>query len=364
MMGQVINALLAAAVTAPSGDNMQPWRFHVNLDEPSIVAEVDPMRDCSPMNVGGRMSRIALGASLENILRAALRMGLDAKLSPAPLPAMASVRWTGAGTVEPTPVNSVLADRVTNRKPYDGRSLPPEILEKLQQETPAIDSVTTHWIVGAERLKTLGELIGRADGTMFGEPSIRHSFLANVRFDAPADEAVDEGLSLNSLELSGSDRISLRMMKHIPDWFLKLAGASQVFAAKARHLITSASGLCLVVAPDHLEWTDLLVGRAMERAWMGLTAHGLAAQPMMSVCVLENIRENGDEALCLSLGRNTLCEIRDQFHSLVPEIGNGRPAFLMRFGFAEPPTGRTGRLSMTAGTTDCDAFAGDQGIGQ
>jgi hypothetical protein len=291
-------------------------------------------------------------------------MGLDAKLLPAPSPAMASVRLIGAGTEGPIPADSALTDRVTNRKPYDGRPLPPEILEKLLRETPALDSVTTHWVVGAERLKMLGELIGRADGTMFGEPSIRHAFLANVRFDAPAGEAVDEGLSLDSLELSASDRLALRMMKHIPDWFLKLAGASRVFAAKTRHLITSASGLCLVVAPDHSEWTDLLVGRAMERAWLALTAHGLAGQPMMSVCVLESIRENGDEALCLSLGRNNLCELRDRFYSLVPEIGDGRPAFLMRFGFASPPSGRTGRLSMTAVTTDCDAFADDRGIGQ
>jgi hypothetical protein len=34
----------------------------------------------------------------------------------------------------------------------------------------------------------------------------------------------------------------------------------------------------------------------------------------------------------------------------VPEIGDRRPAFLMRFGFAPAPSGRTGRLPLHAVT--------------
>jgi hypothetical protein len=62
--------------------------------------------------------------------------------------------------------------------------------------------------------------------------------------------------------------------------------------------------------------------------------------------VLENACEHGDAALVESLGRSTLAALRDEFRALVPEIGGWRPAFLMRFGFAPAPSGRTGRLPM------------------
>ena len=121
-----------------------------------------------------------------------------------------------------------------------------------------------------------------------------------------------------------------------------------VFAAKARGLVSSASGLCLVVAPDLGEEKDLDVGRAMQRAWLTLTAEGLAVQPMMSLLVLENVWEHGDAALLDSLGRGRLAGLRREFRALVPEIGGRRPAFLMRFGFAPAPSGRTGRLPLHA----------------
>jgi hypothetical protein len=98
------------------------------------------------------------------------------------------------------------------------------------------------------------------------------------------------------------------------------------------------------LAREDDEEMDLLVGRAMQRAWLTLTAEGLAVQPMMSLIVLENVREHGDAALVESLGPDTLAALRDEFRTLVPELGGWRPAFLMRFGFAPAPSGRTGRL--------------------
>jgi hypothetical protein len=175
---------------------------------------------------------------------------------------------------------------------------------------------------------------------------MRRAFLSKVRLDTAPGEVVADGLSSSSLELSIFDRWALRVIRRAPDRWLRLIGVSRVFAAKARRLVESSSGLCLVMARDDGEETDLLVGRAMQRAWLTLTAEGLAVQPMMSLLVLENACEHGDAALVESLGRGTLAALRDEFRALVPEIGGWRPAFLMRFGFAPAPSGRTGRLPM------------------
>jgi nitroreductase len=341
--------LLAAAVRAPSGDNTQPWRFAVDAEAGTIAVHVDAARDPSPMNANQRMARIAAGAALENLLRAARGRGWDAELEPAPAPALAKVRLAGRGDRE-GPEEDAIAGRVTNRRAYDGRPVPPGLLDRLAGETPEEDGVATLWVVGADRLGAFAPLIGRADALMFGEPSMRRAFLAKVRFDAAPDEPVADGLSLSSLELTGADRLALRLMARTPDWVLKLGGAPRVFASKARQLVESASGLCLVVAADGSEATDLAVGRAMQRAWLALTAQGLAAQPMMSLPVLENALEHGDAALRKALEGGRAPALRDELRSLAPEIGGRRPAFLLRFGFAEAPSGRTGRMPPSAVT--------------
>jgi hypothetical protein len=150
-------------------------------------------------------------------------------------------------------------------------------------------------------------------------------------------------------------------MKRMPDRLLELGVVSGIFAGKARQLVRSASGLCLVVAPDGDDATDLIVGRALQRAWLALTAEGLAAQPMMSLLVLENVADRGDRGLREALGPGKLDELRAGFRTLAPEIEGRRPAWLMRFGHARPPSGRTGRLpveSVLLGAGDPSPTAG------
>jgi nitroreductase len=341
--------LLTAAVRAPSGDNTQPWRFVVDPDAGTIALEEDATRDPSPMNAGRRMSRIAAGAALENLIREARIDGRAVELERAVRPTLALVRLS-SGVGETNRTGDVVAARVTNRRIYDGRPVPAEVRDRLVRETPDLGEVGTHWIDAVDRLPALARLIGRADAAMFGEASMRRAFLSKVRLDAAPGVPVAEGLSTSSLELSAAARWALRVMTRAPDRLLKLGGVSRVFATKARRLVASSSGLCLIVAPDDGEVTDLLVGRAMQRAWLTLTAEGLAVQPMMSLLVLENVWEHGDPALLASLGRGKLAALRDEFRASVPEIGDRRPAFLMRFGFAPAPSGRTGRLPLHAVT--------------
>jgi hypothetical protein len=347
----ILKAMIDAAVRAPSGDNTQPWRFRVDLERRCIALQLDEGRDPSPMNAGQRMARIAAGAALENILHTAALQRWTVVLEPAGCGDMWQVRLI-AGRAKPIPSgdgdDGPVSARVTNRRLYDPRPVSREVLDRLERETPPLAGVSTGWIVDRGRLASLARLIGRADALMFGEPSMRRAFLSQVRFDAPPATRVSEGLSLAALELTAADRLALRVMKRIPDRVFPVALFARVFAAKARQLVEHASGLCLVVASDDREPTDLVVGRVMERAWLALTTCGLAVQPMMSLLVLENVLGLGPPALVAALGRDRLTALAGDFRCLVPEIGDQRPAFLMRFGFAPAPSGRTGRRPLSS----------------
>jgi hypothetical protein len=297
---------------------------------------------------------MAVGAALENLLRAAESLGWSTELEEPGDSACAVVRLSdfhrNTAVIDPA-----IAARVTNRRPYDGRPLPPEVIAELRRRTPQLNGVRTHWIHERDRIRLLASLIGRADALMLGEPSMRRAFLENVRFDASWDAEVEQGLPLASLELSAADRVGLRMMRRIPNWLLKAAGVRHKFFAAARKLVASASGLCVVVEEHGTPQSEVLAGRALQRAWLALTAQGLAVQPMMSLAILESVVCRGSAELLASLGREKAVALAEELRASAPEIGGGNTAFIMRFGFAPPPTARTGRLppeTSVAGTSN------------
>lgn len=346
-------ALLEAAARAPSGDNTQPWRFVVDEAARVVSIELDGGRDPSPMNAGQRMARIAVGAAAENLLRAAALLGMEAEPATDGPAGRLVVRLPRAEG-RPGRVEGPLLERVTNRRPYDARPVPPEVLAALSGLEP-VPGTRVHWVTDRRRLEPWARLIGRADAAMFREPSIRAAFLKNVRFDAPPGEPVAVGLSLGALELSAADRMALALMTKLPDGLFRVLGLGGVFATKARALVASSSGLCVVCATDRRPETDVAVGRAMQRCWLGLTERGLAAQPMMSLAILDNILEHGTAELAASLGRGRVETLLAESRSLLPEMGGGRAAFVLRFGYAPPPTGRTGRRGLEELVAEVDA---------
>lgn len=343
--------LIEAAVRAPSGDNLQPWRFVVDPDACRIDVFVDETRDPSPMNAGQRMSRIAVGAAVENLVRCARSRGFDVK-SQIELQGETAVAVHLSLSGSPISENlcdPAINDRVTNRRPYKNRPLPPETCSVLQRQTPAREGVRTHWIFDRSRISALARLIGEGDGIMFGEPSIRHAFLENVRFDLPADCEAEEGLPLGTLELAKADQFALRLLPYLPNWLFGLLGVRRKLAASAGRLVDSASGVCLLDQCELTPQMDILVGRAMQSAWLALTAEGMATQPMMSLVVLDNMICR--DALPVSLKRSKVSSVLERFRELVPEMESAHPAFVMRFGFAKSASVRTSRLPLEANTS-------------
>jgi hypothetical protein len=79
---------------------------------------------------------------------------------------------------------------------------------------------------------------------------------------------------------------------------------------------------------------------------------------MMSVAIMENILRHGSPELLRSVGRKQAESVVADFRRLAPETGKDRLTFIMRFGYAQPPTCRTGRLPLEACST-CSRTACD-----
>jgi hypothetical protein len=283
------------------------------------------------------MARIALGAAVQNIACCAQLCEMATELMVAE---SVSVRLDHSQP-QTIKIPSKLTQRVTNRRLYDARKVDLAELPDLQRTAPT-KTARAVWMCDRNSLSALSRLIAECDALMFSMQAVRRAFLENVRFDRPPNEPVDAGLSLGSLELAAGERMGMSMVGTIPDSLYGIMGLRRAFFRKAQSLIESASGVCLVTATGDAPATDIEVGRQMESAWLSLTELGFAAQPMMSLPVLENMALHNHAVISDKVRTRTI-ELSGQLKRLAEIPGDQRIAAILRFGFAPPPSGRTGR---------------------
>tara|TARA_R110002049_G_scaffold285698_3_gene466862 strand:- start:5328 stop:6374 length:1047 start_codon:yes stop_codon:yes gene_type:complete len=341
-MDTAIDTLLQAARLAPSGDNTQPWNFVASRAENRIQIIGNSARDPSPMNSGNRMTRIAIGAALENMCQTAEINQWNHSVEYGDDSASLWLEQPYQGS----DLDPAISERVSNRRTYNRQEASPSLIDQLKENVAPEGDASACWITEDDDRKQLCELIAQADSLMLSNKTIRDAFLEKVRFDQPVDAEVDEGLSLGCLELATAERVGMRAMRWIPDRLLKLGGIKRTLRETAFKLATSASGFCVVMCPSEETPGDYRIGRVFQRAWLEITRQKLASQPMMSLMVLRNIRENGAPSLNQQLGSESIKSLLDRFQSLKPLSGNGAPCAMLRYGFADDPSTRVGRLSI------------------
>lgn len=346
MNKSALDTLVEAAVLAPSGDNTQPWQFEINREAGTISVGINPTRDRSPMNAAQRMARIAIGAAIENMVQTSKANQWLLDIQPEAQDATIRVRLSQP--LPPGTIPEVLRRRVTNRRVYQKRALDPSVLTSLTEGNPAetADGARPLWLTAPDQLATLTEFIARADRLILSNQQIRNAFLSKVRFDQQPNETVDMGLSLGTLEVTPVERTLLRLMQWLPDAVIKGLGAGRTFYSVASRLAGSAAAICVVLTDHNDNQSDIAAGRCWQRVWLRVADAGLAAQPMMSLLVLQNISDNGDSKLQMELGRKKVQDLLNQFNGFIKSLAPGRPAALMRVGYALAPTARTGRLPL------------------
>jgi hypothetical protein len=342
LLKEPFRTLIAAAILAPSGDNTQPWRFEIDEERTSIKVCVDTRRDSSPMNSGQRMARIACGAAIENILQVARFNDWEAAIELHNSPVeIATIRISGDLSAHGS-IEARFRNRYTNRRAYNAIPASQTTMQCLIDSVQAAAETALIWITQGNSLKAITDIIAQSDALMFGDPIFRQAFLANVRFDRPAAEQVQEGLSIGSLGLTRIERMALSHIELLPIVELRSWVMRRATGSKAKRLIRSASGLCFITSYENSVSADVAVGRMMQRSWLSLTEQHFAVQPMMSLPVL------------LSATSFTSFPKHDQVEALAKQakailgIPRGQNiAAILRFGYANDPIpSRTGRREL------------------
>ncbi|BFO18553.1 hypothetical protein SHKM778_49410 [Streptomyces sp. KM77-8] len=133
-----VQALLAAAVAAPSIHNTQPWRFGLDPDSRSILVRVDRRRQLPTTDPQLRAQYLSVGAAVFNLRVAAEHLGWHpvVRLCPAgeDPDVLATVRLTGAalpGQPSLRALHAAIERRHTSRMPFTGRPVPDSIVGEM-----------------------------------------------------------------------------------------------------------------------------------------------------------------------------------------------------------------------------------------
>ena len=277
-----IELVVDAARRAPSGGNVQPWRFEA--DEKEIRFFMNPERSSS-MDVAYRGTYVALGAALFNarVQAASLKVLGPVKLFPEGLPShhVATMQLGSAGDVGIEPLREFLHSRASNRRmgqpaPVDVKTV--QILKRgVEQEGAQL-----HFATDRAQIDAGADLLAASDRLRFLLPTVHREMLAEVKW--PGRDSLEEGLDIRTLEMDPGGYAAMDLlsrpdvMGHLADW---RAGSALGMRTKAS--IMTSSALAVVTVPRADPTWYVRGGAAMERFWLTCDMHGLAVQPTLPV---------------------------------------------------------------------------------
>ncbi len=281
-MADPIDVIVDAARWAPSGGNIQPWRFEADANQ--IRMYLVPERTTT-MDVRHRGSYVAIGAALFNarVAAASLKNLGERQLFPEGSPSH-HVATLLDGGVDGLRDRATCTRRCGRGWPTARSVTPNRSTTRSSSCSPGVSNGKGHGCAWRDpaRIDALAELLAESDRIRFLLPKLHEEMVGELRF--PGQDSLDEGLDVRTLELSPPEMAALELlrrpdvMEHLADW-----RAGQGLGARTRAMVGSSSALAVVTVPRSDPAWYVRGGAAVERMWLTAEQHGLAVQPVSPV---------------------------------------------------------------------------------
>ena len=340
-----VEHIVDAARRAPSGGNVQPWRFEADGEE--IRFYMVPERSNSSMDVRHRGSYVGIGASLFNarVAASSLKSLGSIKLFPEGWPSHHVVTMR-LGNLTDAEI-SVLHPRVSSRSANRRLGSPSGIAEPtVQLLTRGVEreGARLHFVTDRHRIDELAEVLAESDRLRFLIPNVHQEMLRELRW--PGRDSIEEGMDVRTLEMDPSGFAALELlgrsdvMGHLGEW-----RAGKALGARTRVMVGSSSALALITVPRCDPMWYVRGGSAVERFWLSAEMHGLAVQPVSPVFLYAV-----DEEDLLGLGGerylDEMFRLSERFNGLWDLNEGETMVMVMRVLHAAPPSVRSARLPL------------------
>lgn len=293
---QTVRAIVAAACTAPSGGNMQPWRWVYEDD--ALRLFLDRSRAVSLLDFQRTAGIMALGAAAETAVLAAHRAGLEVALSlvlepvdgpsgaSGPDPEIARLRLGVPAGAEAEPHdNDALAEaierRETNRRPGARRSIPADQVAALQAVVASLPGARLQLLTEPPALDAIAPLLGACDRIRMTSSALHADMMGEVRFTTEDAVRTRDGVDLRTLDLPLPMQWVVKSLRsqRVVRAITALTGGKALEATGIQP-VSSAGAVGLITMPGATPRDYFAGGRALQRLWLRVTQLGMAMQPM------------------------------------------------------------------------------------
>jgi molybdopterin/thiamine biosynthesis adenylyltransferase len=338
----VVGAVVAAAIRAPSGGNAQPW--HIETTRDAVIVRLAPEHK-STMDIGFRASAVAVGAAVFNARVAAAAKGVLGPVefaeSDGQSPLRAVVRLTGDGDPGLARLYPALARRETNRHHGTPTVLSAATVELLQSAASR-EGARLELLTARQDIERAARLLAAADRIRYLTPRLHADMASELRW--PGDESLDSGINVRSLELDAAELLTLDILRR-PEVMSMLAewDAGAALGADTSTRLAASSALAVVSARGRSLADYARGGSAVESVWITAQDQALAVQPISPVFLYAH---GDDELRQLSpTFAATLRDLRFEFRGLARTAPEEAQVLVLRLAEAPPPSVRSRRRS-------------------
>lgn len=341
-----VEQILELARWAPSGDNMQTWRFEIAAPAHLVVHAYDT-RDHCVYDLDGHPSQIAFGTLLETIAIAASGHGLRADIARRPegrdTHPVFDVRFINDPAIVRSPLIEVIDKRSVQRRPMKTTPLTSEH-KRLLAATVAPDYELTWLETHAQKWQAAKLMFNNARLRLtMPEAFETHRSIIDWENRTHSPDKVPAGalgVDAMTLHLMKWAMVSWRRMNTVNTlmgtWAPRLQMDLAPGMACAAHFVLKAKR-----APQSID-DYVAAGRALQRFWLTMTTLGLYMQPEMTPLIFSKYAREGTrftqqaklEGAARALQRETEALIFNDSLS---------PVYMGRLGYGPPPAARSVR---------------------
>lgn len=345
-MEAAIARIITAGSMAPSGENAQPWRFHVS--RLTIYLLDDPESDISLYNFEKRGTLVAQGAAIENMVVTAAKEGYNAyvRLFPTEIQeCIAALELTeGSTNDDDAQLADAVSHRTTNRKPYHLESLSDTAIERITGavERFAASGIRLVRVTNVDDVMRLARVGSTNEEIMLGNKELHAFFFDHVTWTKKEDDRKRRGFFIKTLELPLPVQILFRAFKYWPVMAaLKTLGFTKLVGEGNARINAAAAEFGILTIGGTTPADFLNAGRALERIWLIVTSEGVSLQPLVGTLYMAaaaehlpehfSARERGILAREVNVARET--------------VHGATIAFMYRVGYpTAPPSASATRL--------------------
>ena len=338
---ELLDDLAVAAMRAPSGGNVQPWRIEVRPDGVDIA--IAPTYT-STMDVGFRGSAVAVGAALLNTRIAAAAHGALGEVTVSEnsgaVPLQVRLRLGTDADADLAELFGAMMTRETNRHHGEAHPVDAELTAALSAAAQS-QGGRLRLLTDRAEMERVATIFAAADRIRFLTPHLHGEMVSELRW--PGDPDQDAGIDVRNLEFDEGDMAVLGVLRR-PDVMAQLAQwqAGSALGDDMRDRILASSALAVVSVPGRTLSDYAAGGSAVEAVWITAQQHGVGAQPVSPVFLYAHTAEDLHELSAPFAGE--LEALQREFDELVGLGADESIALTLRLA-STPPTSLPSRRS-------------------